>query len=235
MRLILSIIFLLIFEVSSGQLFSYPEVRTSGQSLSDFIPFGWTILDSTKGDLNKDGMDDMAFVLQYKDSVPIAITEYAEIDTVIAQPRMLLMVFKDTNSSQYNLTEQSNTFILTHDNPNMEEPFQGISISKGILKIEFNIFMNAGGWDTFTNIYKFRYQDKEFKLVGADYHNVNRGSGETEDRSYNFITREVKVSTGTISSYKLKTKWRTLAGKELQTFQTFRQPFSWKVEKDFYL
>ncbi len=233
--LLLATIFLLNFGISFGQVFSYPTVKTYGHRFSDFIPSGWTILDTAKGDLNKDGNDDLAFVLQYRDSVPIAITDYGELDTVIAQPRMLLIAFYSTNSKQYNLIEQSNTFILSHDNPNMEEPFQDISISKGILKIAFNIFMNSGGWGTFTNIYKFRYQDEELNLIGAEYHYINRGSGETEDRSYNFLTSRVKISTGTISSDKSKTKWRTLGAKELKTFKTFNQPFSWKIEKNFYL
>jgi hypothetical protein len=235
MRLLLATIFLLNFGISFGQVFSYPTVKTYGQRFSDFIPSGWTILDTAKGDLNKDGNDDLAFVLQYRDSVPIAITDYGDLDTVLAQPRMLLIAFYSTNSKQYNLIEQSNTFILSHDNPNMEEPFQDISISKGILKIDFNIFMNSGGWGTFTNNYKFRYHEKEFQLIGADYYYLNRGSGETEGRSYNFLTRKVKVSRGTISNDKLKTRWRMLSSTQLKTFKTFSQPFSWEIEKDFYL
>jgi hypothetical protein len=235
MKLLLSTILTLSFGISFGQLFLYPTIKSYGQKVSDFIPSGWTLLDTAKGDLNKDGNDDLAFVFQYRDSVPIAISSYGDWDTVTAQPRILLLAFYNLKAKQYELIEQSNTFILCHDNPNMEEPFQDISISKGILQIDFNIFMNSGGWGTFTNNYKFRYQDNEFKLIGAEYHYLNRGSGKTEDRSYNFLTRKMKVSKGAISSDKVKTKWRTIDASELKTFKTFPQPFSWQIEKDFYL
>ena len=36
----------------------------------------------------------------------------------------------------------------------MEEPYQDMSITNGVLTITFNVFMNAGGWGTFTNRYK---------------------------------------------------------------------------------
>ena len=235
MRILLIIIFTLFLKISFGQTFSYPIIKTSGSQISDFIPNGWTVLDTAIGDLNKDGRDDIAFVIQYHDSARIKLTSYDDIDTVFAQPRILLIAIHDGNSKDFTLIEQSNTFILSHEDSNMEEPFQGISISKGILKIDFNIFMNSGGWGTFTNNYKFRYQDNEFKFIGADHHYINRGSGETEDRSYNFLTRRMKISTGTISSDKLNTKWQTLGAEELKTFKTFNQPFSWKIEENFYL
>lgn len=235
MRLQLITIFILSFGYSFGQVFSYPAVNTNGQRFADFIPDGWTVLDSAKGDMNKDGKDDLALVVQFRDSVLIAKVEYDDLDTVFTQPRMLLLAFYNVISKRYELVERSNTFILTHDQDNMEEPFQDISISKGVLKIGFNIFMNSGGWGTFSNIYKFIYQDKEFRLIGAEYNYLNRKSGETEERSYNFLKNKVKLSTGTISSDIMKTKWHNLKVNELKTLKTFSQPFTWKMEKYFYL
>lgn len=235
MRLLLTTIFILRFGFSFGQVFSYPSISNYGQRFSDFVPKGWTLLDSAKGDLNKDGNDDLAIVLQYGDSVSVVQTDDGYTDTVITQPRILLLAFYNTPAKRYQLTEQSNTFILTHFNPNMQDPFQEVSISKGVLTIAFNIFMNAGGWGMNTNRYKFRYQNKQFELIGADYSYVNRGTGEAEDRSFNFLTKKVKISTGNISSDLKKTKWRTIQLSQLKTFNTFKQPFSWEIEEDFYL
>jgi hypothetical protein len=235
MRLLLATIFTLFFKFSFGQTFSYPIIKTTASQVSDFIPSGWALLDTAMGDLNKDGIADIALVIQFRDSARITLIGYNDVDTVFAQPRMLLIAFYNNNGKEFHLVEQSNTFILSHDDPNMEEPFQDISITKGILQIDFNIFMNSGGWGTFINSYKFRYESNEFKLIGADYHYINRGSGETEDRSYNFLTRRVKISKGTISSDKSKTKMQTISTTELKTFKTYIQPFSWKIEKDFYL
>lgn len=232
MRQLLTTIFLLTFGIAFGQDFSYPSINNQGKDINIFIPNGWTLLDSTKGDLNKDNHKDLVLIVQHRDSVTILNNDN---DTVLTQPRILIILFYNQTTNQYQLVEKSNSFILNHDNPNMEEPYQDISIYNGILKIDFQIFMNMGGWGMSNNSYKFRYQDNQFVLIGADYNSVNRGSGETEDRSYNFLTKKVKVATGTIESDKQKTVWRTIDLNELKTIKSFKQPFTWEVEKYTYL
>ena len=235
MRPLLLIIFTLTIAFASGQNFSYPVINTYGRTLPDFIPSNWVLLDSVSGDLNNDQVKDWAFVIQYRDSVSLIKNDKDYSDTVITQPRILVIAFYDKATAQYELTEQSNTFILNHDSPTMDEPFQDITISKGILQIDFLIFMSAGGWGMSNNIYKFRYENKSFVLIGADYNATNRASGEMEDRSYNFLTKKVSISTGNISAEKLKTVWRKFKMDALKTFSTFTQPFTWEVEKDYYL
>jgi hypothetical protein len=235
MRQLLTTIFLLTFGIAFGQDFSYPSFNNQGKDINSFIPNGWTLLDSTQGDLNKDNHNDLVLIIQHKDSVKIIKNDFDHNETVLTQPRILIILFHNQTANQYQLVEQSNSFILNHDNPNMEEPYQDISIFNDVLKIDFQIFMNMGGWGMSNNSYKFRYQDNQFVLIGADYNSVNRGSGETEDRSYNFLTKKVKVATGTIESDKQKTVWRSIDLKELKTIKTFKQPFTWEVEKDYYL
>ncbi|GGF16582.1 hypothetical protein [Flavobacterium limi] len=205
-----------------------------GQSISDFIPIDWKLLASAKGDLNNDKNDDIAFIIQYKDSVSIEKIEFDEKETVVTQPRILILAFFNPIQKKYEVIEQSNSFILNHDDPNMSEPFQNIEIKKGILRIDFQIFMNAGSWSMSNNSYVFRYQQNEFKLIGADYNYLHRGSGETENRSYNFSTKKVKISTDDNSGSKEKTLLRPFKYDKLKTFKTFI-PFTWEIEKDFYL
>lgn len=233
MKQLLTLLFLLILNNSFGQQFSYPKIKTDGQSISNFIPNKWELLDSAKGDLNGDKNDDIAFIIQYKDSISIEKIEFEEKETVITQPRILILAFFNPILKKYELIEQSNSFILNHDNPNMNEPFQDINITKEVLRIDFAIFMNMGGWGMSNNSYVFRYQKNEFKLIGADYNYTNRGSGETESRSYNFSTKKVKISTGNISSDKEKTILRPFKYDKLKTLKTFNQPFTWEIEKDF--
>lgn len=96
--------------------------------------------------MNNDKIYDFAFVLQHNDSVTVIKHDpnfnpnYN--DTLIFQPRILCIAFYNTTTKQYDLIEQSDSFILCHDNPNMEETFQDISISEGVLQIDFFIFMN---------------------------------------------------------------------------------------------
>jgi hypothetical protein len=227
MRLLLTIIFLLPFGFAFGQDFSYPNLDKLGADINSFVPNGWTLLDSARGDLNKDHYNDLALIIQNKD--------FYFNDTVLTQPRILIVLLYNQTTSQYQLVEQSNSLILNHDNSNMDDPYQDISIDKGVLKIDFQIFMNMGAWGMSNNSYKFRYRDNEFVLIGADYNSVNRASGETEDRTYNFLTKKVKVAKGTIESDKQKIVWRSINLKELKTIKTFKQPFTWEVEKGKYL
>ena len=71
MRPLLTLIFLLKIGLSLGQSFAYPTIKNNGHKLSEFIPNGWTILDSTSEDLNNDKHDDFACVLEHRDSVSI--------------------------------------------------------------------------------------------------------------------------------------------------------------------
>src|SRR5687768_14407945 len=88
MRHFLAFILTVFFSPAFGQDFSYPLIHSTGQSITDFVPAGWTILDSTEGDLNKDRVKDAAIVIQHKDR--ISLTNSLG-DTVLTQPRMLLI------------------------------------------------------------------------------------------------------------------------------------------------
>lgn len=235
MRQITTTIFILMLGMVYGQEFIYPSIVTQGKNINSFVPNGWKLLDSAKGDLNKDTHDDIALIIQHKDSISLVVKEFGENETVITQPRVLIILFYNPTKNNYFLKEKSNSFILNHDNPNMDDPYENISINKGVLKIDFHIFMNMGGWGMSSNIYKFRYQKNEFVLIGADCFSTNRGSGATEDTSYNFLTNKVKVSTGSIESDEEKVLWRTLKIKKLKTFKTFTKPFTWEIEKDIFL
>ncbi|CAN5504245.1 hypothetical protein BH10BAC2_BH10BAC2_28990 [soil metagenome] len=120
-------------------------------------------MDSATGDLNRDSLGDVALVLQYEDSISISTTDNPE-DSVITQPRMLLILFKDDSTSDYIKKAQSNTFILNHDNPAMDYPYNDIKISNGSLQIDFTLFYNMGSWYITNSIYKFRFQNNLFIL-----------------------------------------------------------------------
>lgn len=232
---ILIILSLVLIEFSFAQNFAYPSIRKQGKELKSFIPKGWILLDSTKGDLNKDKFDDLVLVIQHKDSVNLVKNDFGTKLSVLTQPRMLLIIFYNQLARQYELIEQNNQFIPNHDNENMEDPYLDMYIHKSVLNIGIYIFMNMGGWGVSNNTYQFRYQHNEFALIGADCRSTNRGSGATEDRSYNFLTKKVKISTGNISSDRQRVVWRKLMIKELKTIKNFKSPFSWQVEDDFYL
>lgn len=219
-------------ECGFSQSFSYPEIKRVSHSIADFVPKDWTVIDSAFGDLNHDKLDDIALVIQHIDSVSIIEPDDGYPDTVLTQPRILILAFYNKITKGYDLSEQNNSFILCHDNPSMEDPFQSISIKRGVLNIDFFIFMNMGGWGMSNNTYRFRYQENKFYLIGVDYNYTNRASGEINNRSYNFLTKKVVVGTGNISNNKEKISKKVFKFKELKTFKTFIKPFTYEVEKD---
>jgi len=51
--------------------------------------------------------------------------------SIQTQPRILLILFKNTISNTYVLADQSSSFVLKHDNPFMDDPTKKRSLTKG--------------------------------------------------------------------------------------------------------
>ncbi|MEO6252390.1 MAG: PASTA domain-containing protein [Ferruginibacter sp.] len=216
--------------VSSGSYrlnFLYPSIKSNGQSILAFVPAGWKILDSAYGDMNKDGLQDAAIILQHKDSV--SLVNSLE-DTVLTQPRILLLLFKNPTDHKYRLAEQSNSFILKHDNSIIDDSYQGIAIDKGILKIDFHIFHNRGSWYTTSSTYKFRYDGSKFTLIGADLLTIHRATLDYEEYSYNFLIKKRSYTKGNEEKGTKKTTVKSFPLPFLKTFKTFKEPYSWEIE-----
>lgn len=233
--------FVLIFAVgfARGQGFSYPVIAKQGRNVMDFVPRGWRILDKVSGDLNQDNFNDAAVILQYKDTLTVKDTSFDGDTTEQAnhmirrQPRMLLILLKDAKSQAFYLIAQSNTFIIQNDNKDyMEDPYQEMSIKKGVLQISFGLSYSAGSWDVTNTAYKFRYRQSSLTLVGADYFSLNRASGSYDSYSYNFLTGKRRREHGNETKGIPKVTWKQLSVMPLKTLSSFKEPLTWKVEED---
>jgi hypothetical protein len=233
------LLFILIFlksGVASGQEFSYPLIKNEGQTISDFVPGGWIIKDSASGDLNNDQKDDYVIVLEHKDSATILKKEDNIVREVITNPRILVILFQEKNADKFRLAAQNNTFILNEDYSIMnDDPYQSIKIKNGVLHIDFTILYGPGSYDMLS--YSFRYQNKEFALIGANTNYYNMATSDTRICSYNFLTKKWSKIQGNDNDGKRKLKeiWHTLNLKELKTLKTFKEPNTWQVTKENYL
>jgi hypothetical protein len=228
------ILFLLNFAVSKAQDYTYPEIKKEGKKIADFIPQGWTLLDSAYGDLNKDNLDDLVIILQGNDSI-LSISDYGlYTDTTTSQPRILAIFFYNNSSKKYELIEQNNSFISTHDNPEAADPYESMLISNEVLSINFQIFYYSGSWVMSNTSYKFRYQNNEFLLIGADDNSMNRGSHDFENYSFNFLAKKWSKSVGNDTiDQKPKQEFHTLDLKTLKTLKTLDKPGTWEVLPDY--
>lgn len=211
----------------------YPKLPASASRPADFIPAGWKIMSEAEGDLNGDKRQDFVLVIKANNEKFLNKNEGLGDDVFDTNPRILAILFWEND--KYKLVLQSNSFIAMADSPTMSEPFQGVKITNGVLQFDFEIFMSAGGWGMSNQNYKFRYQNGDFVLIGADKTDVQRNTGEMETRSYNFSTGKVQIKTGKTSSDKEKVKWRTFRSKEKKTLSNYGKPFEWEVEKDYFL
>jgi len=241
-KLLLILTLLLSAALAFGQDFKlpterdYPQIEKYGQKVEDFIPKNWKLMEKALGDLNGDKAQDCVLVVKGNDAKFLNKNEGLGEDPYDTNPRMLIILFKDTVENRYELAEKSNTFVFVPDSPTMSEPFQSVQIKNGVLQLDFEEWYSAGSWGTSQASYKFKYINKEFALIGADKTESMRNSGETETRSYNFLTNKRSITIGNFTKdAKGKPKWKTYKVGKLKTFRTFPKPFDWEIEKDYFI
>lgn len=212
----------------------YPQIKTSGDKIEEFVPRGWTVVSRVSGDLNADKQPDCVLIVKAGDNRFLNKNDGLGAQVFDTNPRVLLILFKAQNG--YRLAQQSNGFIKIPDAPTMEEPFQEATIKNGVLELIFQIFYSAGSWGMSNYTYKFRYQNAEFALIGADKSENMRNTGEYEDRSYNFLTRKVRIEIGNNSEDRpQKVRLRAFKFKELKTLNTLKEPFAWEIEPNSFI
>ena len=203
MKYLISIILIFSASFVSGQQLLYPDIyNASFKTIHEFIPLGWDILDTVKADLNKDGMQDVAVVLQYHDTLKFVSFYSGKI--VETQPRLMFILFKN-NDSTYRRIDQTNIFILQKEFKDMQDPFKSISIKNGVLQISLQLIHADGSGDKITNGYKFRWQDGNFRLIGTDI-DIIKSEKEEANYSYNFSNMQSVITKNDVNGKPIVTK-----------------------------
>ncbi|MEK3902731.1 hypothetical protein [Paenibacillus sp. FSL R7-0179] len=159
-----------------------PTPVPKAQSMNALIPAGWHILESylgekalAKGDLNKDGISDLAMVIE-KNSVKGE-----------ASPRSLLIAFGGKNNT-YTLSIIADHVILQADEGGIwGDPFESITIDRGSVLVS-----DYGGsnWRWY-NKYRFRYQDQDWFLIGSTRGSYFTGATtmeQSDEDDINYLT-----------------------------------------------
>lgn len=170
----------------------YPKISKFGSKVSSFVPSGFKIVKSARGDLNSDGHKDIALHIIGTSSKFLYNSEDGWVKDFDTNPRILLILFYESKNGRYRLVEQNNEFIPQRDAPNQSEPFQDLSIRRGVLRIDFELWVSAGGWGATNANHKFRFQNGKFYLIGADREDYMRNDSMAYVTSYNFSTMRVK-------------------------------------------
>lgn len=173
---------------------SYPMLVPTASDAQGFVPTGWTLEAQQTGDLNGDGLPDLAFALQQQEPRNIVSTGVICGETVDTNPRLLAVALAQRRGG-YHLVVQNHTLIPHYDNACAEDWFSGegvaesgLEVTRGAVRVRLGRFMTAGGWGMGSTTYTFRWQHEALRLIGFDYTNVQRNTGETDTLSVNYLT-----------------------------------------------
>jgi hypothetical protein len=189
----------------------YPALPRTATRAEGFAVAGWRVEQTARGDINADGIADLAFVLRDQDPANILTHDGFGESPFDSNPRILGVALGD--GAGFTLVAQDHALILRRDNPSMDDPFAGIEIGGGSLKVRLQLFMSAGGWSTGPYTFTLRHQDDAVRLIGYDHTNTQRNTGEVTEVSVNFLTGRRSDGTGAIDSDEMRKVWsRTPVG-----------------------
>ncbi|WP_317970591.1 hypothetical protein [Paenibacillus sp. CCS19] len=161
------------------------ESNSKTKDIISLIPTGWHILESgqpveAEGDLNKDGIQDIA----------IAIEKTTDVDA-----RSILIAF-GTEDHAYELSIIADHVVLSElEGGPFGDPFNGLMIDRGSVVVSDY----GGGSGRWFHKYRFRYQENDWYLIGATMgsnHSIKKDTEmvfDTED--YNLLTGDYIIDT----------------------------------------
>lgn len=197
---------------------AYPDLREAAARPQDFVPQGWKLEAEASGDLNGDRVADVALVLHKDDQANrLPIWESDLTNLFDTNPRILLVAFGQRGGG-FVRAAAGHRLISRHVQGNMDDPFDGLEIVKGTLRLKMHVFMNAGGWWMGNYQFAFRWQQGAMRLIGYDRDGVQRNTGETDGVSVNYLTGAKLVKSGNIDGTE-KVRRHTIKRKKLLTME----------------
>jgi hypothetical protein len=154
--------------------FDLNQLPREGRTLGDFTPRGWAAADKANGDLNADGIADIAAIL-----IPSSAGSTAE-----EGPRVLLTLLGGAGGKLRPAGHNDGLLACVHCGGVKESA--GIEIKKGVL-----IVHQLTGSREFTDqTWRFRYDPtfRRFVLIGKDRIDGDGALGTGDKVSFNYLT-----------------------------------------------
>ena len=191
MKLLLLVLFLLPL-LSEAQVSENPSLPRSGNSINSLIPTGWHLLDSATGDLNKDKLNDLVLIIEADSTVQIMRKDAVEEYEWEGNPRILCVYLREKKGG-YRFSVQADDLVLwSNEGGMMGDPFTTIVVERGSFQIHF---YGGSSWRWGAD-YRFRFQEKEWYLIGATEYSLYLGTGEMGSTDYNLLTGDMEITTG---------------------------------------
>ena len=169
----------------------FPTVRTRAEKVEDFVPAGWTLESSATGDVDRDGLDDVAFVVREAAASILAYPAHGSSLGPLHR-RMLGFALRDAGAQAFHLILQDTSlWPPTPDPPQGTQP--SLTIANGSVLLRFEEGLQYGRdfgseYVGLSAVYRFRYQDRVFRLIGAELDAAARLAGPLGHLSVNLLT-----------------------------------------------
>jgi hypothetical protein len=160
-------------------------------SEKELAPNGFRKVAEAKGDLNADGIPDMAIIVHRlpKNSPASSLPEEDIENDEDEDVRQYVVLFLGDKLGKYAFWKLGATHILdTNPNFMVEYGVGDFEIKKGVLSIASSISMSMGGWSAGGCTQKWRNEKSGFRLIGLTITDVNRGCACGSTTDINFLT-----------------------------------------------
>lgn len=143
------------------EIFSFDLIKS--KKISDFIPEGYLLLDTSYGDLNLDNYTDLILILKTK------------IEEDYVEAKRPLLILTGDEKGFFTLKKQNNNSVLCYDCGGIfGDPYEGITIKNGYFSIEH---FGGSSWKwTLIITYKYLPEKKDwylYKYGGESFHSLN--------------------------------------------------------------
>jgi hypothetical protein len=185
----------------------YPAIPAKVADRAQLVPPGWTLEVEAKGDLDGDKRPDLALIIQSDKP------DMANPGEPTVGPRMLIIAFASGKGYDRIITDHT---LIPRQDSNYVTSYLAeggpLEIKRGRLVVALNLFMTAGGWNTWTNTFSFAFKKGKMRLVRFENNNWHRRTGETTLTVADYRARTLKITRGSMQNDRKKTKSSKLTG-----------------------
>jgi hypothetical protein len=157
------------------------KVPQEGKAAQDFVPAGWKIEATTKGDLDKNGSEDVVLELVEEEPKKATEGEFTE------RSRALLALLSAEGGKLRRAGASNKVLYCTACQGAMGTGEGGVAkIEKGVLIVD----QLSGSRETVHTVLRFRYDAKarRFVFIGEDVERTDRAAGTSTVESTNLLT-----------------------------------------------